>query len=188
MTTRETIGSLLVWLLLPLNALAEGVSQELKAYTDLMEWLRQTLQRIRELGDHVDKMRLVTYLDDLERNFEDMLWAKSNIKKELDKKPLDQRRLGLLVRRMQGNVTNLGESVRNVSFLVKQQPRGNEIAQELTRAFHDKETWLEKLDRIVILSEEEIAMVSSDVEKSYTALNKADADLGELVKQLKAQP
>jgi hypothetical protein len=187
MTRRGAIATVLMLSMLSIGVAASAKPlDDVKAYGDLMKWLEQAVASALHAGAILDKDRLITYLDDLGATFEEMLRDKRKIRIALDDKPVDQVRLKTLAHKIGRSVESAGDSLTNVAFLIRQQNRGDEIAKQLQDALDGKESWLRSL-KIGVASDDEYKELSSQVDTSRKALEKANTELASLVQGLKQQ-
>ena len=172
-------------LLHPAYGQPPGLSpQEQDAYEGVIAWFRALYRPLAELGELIDRKRLISYLASLGKTFEGMLDDKREIALLLDEDPIHRDELKAVADRLAANVRLSRQRLTRVSFLLKQQLRdqGRQVAEELSDALLSRKAWLRQLeDRVEFASPQQLKRYRADALGSAAALAYANAELARLV-------
>jgi hypothetical protein len=159
-TTEETEKPMKRRSFLGLSFLAFGIAPRLmwlgdevsaSPYAKTLQWFTALFRPLEELAAVVDRLRLLTYLRDLERVCDEMVSDKGEIATILSRKPLIREDLPRLLNRLRVDVELTQARVGRVRSVLREEFRskGDDVSDELADRLRERKSWVQELDASV---------------------------------------
>jgi len=165
----------------PGPAVAQQSSDLADAFSQAENWFLKLFKPLDQLAGNLDRVKYRSALKSLADGFEDVLYDKRRLASALAEQPLSD--IQDIVRRLQLSVGSTSRRTRRLASMLKTeiQAQGNEVAESLSKAISDKETWVNKLsNEVTSMSDEDRIKYKQKADTSINALAAATKALGEL--------
>lgn len=169
---------------LSIDANLMNAQEEKNVYADLERWFQALMQPLDQLGNQIDRARLLTYLTRLGQAFEAMITDKQEIASLLREEPISISELKIVVDRLANNVQLTKERITKVAFPLKAQlqDQGDKIASDLKEVLLERKSWVRMLQiNLDILDPVLAASYAEAATDSAKALREANTQLAKSI-------
>jgi hypothetical protein len=169
----------------------DATRNEIRVYTNLINFLKSLLQAVNQLGDDIDRDRLISYLESLEPDFGAMIQAKRKIAGLIGQELPNRDKIRDAATTLQHNAESASNCLAGVPLQFGQQfiDQGHDVASELQTIFTVKQSWVHQLlMALPNASRSDLASYATKADTSANALEVANTELARLIYGLKGRP
>jgi len=154
------------------------------AYAKTISWFQAMFRPVEELAAAIDRLRLLGYLQDLEKVCDDMISDKGEVALLLARKPVSRDALRAVLNRLHRNVDLTKTRVQRIRSVLREEfsKKGEGVSEELSDNLLTRKSWVQELEfKIPYASDQDLATFAKSATESKEALKEANLKLSELV-------